>query len=98
MSSSPEACEILVEVEDSSSLMEIAPKQPLVLSIFAFAWVNGNFKDADVTKKKINNVMSALVASYKGTDAVTLLDFISKVLSRLDEGVSCIASPQLCPI
>lgn len=88
VSSSPQACNAFAEVGDWSPLIEIAPKQPLVLSIFTWSWMNGKFGNPEATREKIDTAISALVSSYKGTDAVTLLDFISKVLSRLDHNVS----------
>jgi hypothetical protein len=94
VSSSSSACTALVEAEDWSPLIEIAPKQPLVLSIFTWSWINGKPENPVATRGKIDSTIAALIASYKGTDAVTFLDFVGKVLSRLNHYVSCTTNPQ----
>lgn len=38
--------------------------------------------------RKIDECISSLCASYKGTDAVTLLDFLGKILGRVNPDVS----------
>ncbi|KAI0128344.1 Neurochondrin-domain-containing protein [Xylariales sp. AK1849] len=85
VSSSPEGCTTFVAVEDWSPLIEIAPKQPLVLSILTWSWIYAKSEDVATLSSKIDKAFVALTASYKGTDAVTLLDFLAKVLSRLNQ-------------
>lgn len=84
VSSSPEGSNALAAVQDWSPLVEISPKQPLVLSVLAWTWTNGNQSNTKATPQRIDECISSLCASYKGTDAVTLLDFLGKLLSRLD--------------
>lgn len=88
VSSSAEGSDALAAVQDWSPLVEIAPKQPLVLSILAWTWTNGNRSNTKAAPEKIDECISSLCASYKGTDAVTLLDFLGKLLGRLDANVS----------
>lgn len=88
VSSSSRGSTALSAVEDYSPLVEAAPTQPLALSILAWAWTNCEPADAKLTAAKVDTTISALCASYKGTDAVTLLDFLSKLLSRLNTQVS----------
>ncbi|ETS76766.1 hypothetical protein PFICI_12153 [Pestalotiopsis fici W106-1] len=83
VSSSSEGSDALAAVQDWSPLIEIAPKQPLVLSILSWTWINGTH-DAKVMSQRIDECISSLCASYKGTDAVTLLDFLGKILGRLN--------------
>ncbi|KAK6067677.1 hypothetical protein SCUP234_10396 [Seiridium cupressi] len=84
VSSSSEGSSAFGAVDDWSPLVEIAPKQPMVLSILAWSWINGINSDRTAAATRINDTIGALCASYKGTDGVTLLDFLSKLLSRLD--------------
>ncbi|KAH8674116.1 Neurochondrin-domain-containing protein [Xylariales sp. PMI_506] len=79
-----EARTAFAAVEDWTPLIEVAPTQPMVLSILAWSWVYGQPEDTVVMSTKIDQAISALVASYKGTDGVTLIDFIGKILSRLN--------------
>ncbi|KAM0812470.1 putative DUF1941 family protein [Seiridium cardinale] len=87
VSSSSEGSSAFDVVDDWSPLVEIAPKQPMVLSILAWSWINGINSDRTAAATRINDTIGALCASYKGTDGVTLLDFLSKLLSRLDSGL-----------
>lgn len=84
VSSSHEGSAALAAVEDWSPLVEIAPKQPMVLSILAWTWTT-SFQDHQVAgAAQIDESIRGLCASYKGTDAVTLLEFMSKLLGRLE--------------
>ena len=88
--SRPEGGRAFSEAADWSPLIEIAPKQPYALAILSWAWLHAasSTKDRSSLRYRIDKTISALVASYRGTDAVTLLDFIDKVLGRLDDDVS----------
>lgn len=88
MSCSSTGRQALVATEDWSPLIEIAPKQPLVLSILAWAWTSSQNTDGTTMTKRVDDAILALCASYRGTDAVTLLDFLSSLLSRLNSDVS----------
>ncbi|KAH6654752.1 DUF1941 family protein [Truncatella angustata] len=84
-SSSHDGSTAFLEILDWSSLTEISPKQPMALTVLAWAWTNGSAPgDASALATRIDQAIAALCASYKGTDAVTLLDFLGKLLSRID--------------
>ena len=91
LASNPEGGKAFSEAEDWTPLIEIAPKQPYALAILSWSWLHA----ASATKNRaslsyrIDKTIYALIASYKGTDAVTLLDFIDKALGRLGDDVSC---------
>ncbi|KAK8872808.1 DUF1941-domain-containing protein [Apiospora arundinis] len=86
--SKPEGGKAFSEVEDWTPLIEIAPKQPYALAILSWSWLHAaasNTTNRIELRDRIDQTISALVASYKGTDAVTLLDFIDTALGRLDD-------------
>jgi Neurochondrin len=78
-----------VAVEDLSPLTEIAPKYPETLDIFSFAWLNSMGSNGTETalKLSIDKNIQQLVSSFKGTDAVTLLNFLSYFLRNTDPEV-----------
>jgi len=85
--SQPEGAEVFTEISDLDSLTEIAPSQPLVLDIFSYAWLNATLSpetDKDKLRSEIDIRIGALVSSFKGTDAVTLMAFLADLLPRLD--------------
>ena len=88
--SKPEGGRAFSAAQDWTPLIEIAPKQPYALAIISWSWLHtaSNTKDRSSLRDRIDQTISALIASYKGTDAVTLLDFIDKALGRLDDDVS----------
>ena len=69
-SSSSSAAAPAATQQHARPIIEIAPKQPLVLSILAWTWTNGNHVDTKVMSRRIDECISSLCASYKGTDAV----------------------------
>ncbi|KAK8124781.1 uncharacterized protein PG998_000540 [Apiospora kogelbergensis] len=85
--SKPEGGRAFSAAQDWTPLIEIAPKQPYALAIISWSWLHtaSNTKDRSSLRDRIDQTISALIASYKGTDAVTLLDFIDKALGRLDD-------------
>ncbi|KAK8041975.1 hypothetical protein PG993_006498 [Apiospora rasikravindrae] len=85
--SKPEGGRVFSEAQDWTSLTEIAPKQPYALAILSWSWLHAASitKDRSGLRDRIDKTISSLIASYKGTDAVTLLDFIDKALGRLDD-------------
>ncbi|KAJ9134426.1 DUF1941 family protein [Pleurostoma richardsiae] len=85
----PEGAQVFAGVDDLSPLIEIAPSQPLVLDILEFAWLNSMtvVQDATALSSRIDKSIQSLVASFKGTDAVTLLTFLAKLLGNLDTHV-----------
>lgn len=86
-----------LEVEDWTPLIEIAPEHSHVLTIFIWAWEKGtlNVKDEqarEAMRSKIDQGIQSFVSSFIGTDATSLLEFISHVLRNLDESVSFLTS------
>lgn len=92
--SRPAGARVFSAVEDLSPLTEIAPSQPLVMDALSYAWLNdmaANIARPEykrVLRSKIDSTIGSLVSSFKGTDAVTLLAFLSRLLPRLDPDVS----------
>ncbi|KAI1417664.1 DUF1941-domain-containing protein [Hypoxylon sp. FL1857] len=79
-----------LEVDDWAPLIEIAPEHAHVLTIFIWAWERGtrdleDEKARDVMRAKIDSGIQSFVSSFIGTDATSLLEFISHVLRNLDE-------------
>lgn len=76
-------------MEDVSPLLEIAPSHPLVLDVFLYAYSQPAmiFEDQSSLKSHIGKTVQSLVASFKGTDAVTFLSFLDQLLRRLDSEV-----------
>ncbi|KAJ4395352.1 hypothetical protein N0V85_006579 [Neurospora sp. IMI 360204] len=89
----PEGARAFIALDDVTTLIEIAPSHPLVLDIFFYAWLNAmsssvsSSEDKDLLRTKIDHTITALVSSFKGTDAVTLLDFLANLLPRLEPQV-----------
>ncbi|KAA8632084.1 hypothetical protein SMACR_02207 [Sordaria macrospora] len=85
----PDGARAFISLEDASTLIEIAPSHPLVLDIFFYAWLNvmTSTQEKNLLRTKIDTTITALVSSFKGTDAVTLLDFLANLLSRLEPQV-----------
>ena len=84
--SQPDGASIFTTVEDLTPLTEIAPSQPLVLDILLYAWLNSMAGAAEKPnlRPSIDKTVGNLVASFKGTDAVTLLAFLAKLLPKLE--------------
>ncbi|KAK7952522.1 uncharacterized protein PG986_008250 [Apiospora aurea] len=100
LTSSPEGGRVFSEAEDWSPLIEIAPKQPYALAVLSWSWLHAasSTKDRSSLRDRIDRTISALIASYKGTDAVTLLDFIDKALGRLDDDLIPVNPQWLGPL
>ncbi|KAK4211937.1 Neurochondrin-domain-containing protein [Rhypophila decipiens] len=84
--SQPDGAQEFNQVEDLTPLTEIASSHQLVLKILEHAWLGGMLASSDKTalKSKLNKTVGNLVTSFKGTDAVTLLEFLSELLRSLD--------------
>ncbi|KAF3770347.1 hypothetical protein M406DRAFT_34482 [Cryphonectria parasitica EP155] len=84
--STPEGAKIFLSVDDISCLVEIAPARPLALDVFLHAFVQSSVSSDDraYLQSKINQTVLALAVSFKGTDAVTLLNFVDELLRRLE--------------
>lgn len=86
---SSEGAKAFVSVEDVSPLIEIAPSQSLALDVFlhAYAQCAISLEDRTYLQPKIDQTVAALVVTFKGTDGVTLLNFLDQLLRRLDSEV-----------
>lgn len=80
---------VFAKAEDWTPLIEIAPKHEYVLAIFSWSWLHASasLDTRPGLRDRIDHTIAALVASYRGTDAVTLLRFLEKALGRLDDEV-----------
>ncbi|KAI2463004.1 DUF1941-domain-containing protein [Annulohypoxylon bovei var. microspora] len=81
-----------LEVDDWTPLIEVAPENSHVLSIFIWAWEKGTISIEDekaraLMRANIDSGIQSLVSSFIGTDATSLLEFISHVLRNLDENL-----------
>ncbi|WDK16037.1 hypothetical protein CGRA01v4_07318 [Colletotrichum graminicola] len=92
----PEGAKSFLEVEDVSPLVEIAPSNSSALEVFAFSWINcmSLVQDRTALKTKIDGTVQALVSTFKGTDAVTFLEFLGKFLRNADPKVALPSSPK----
>ncbi|ROW12291.1 hypothetical protein VMCG_00634 [Cytospora schulzeri] len=82
----PDGAKELASIEDVSPLIEIAPSHPFVLDVFLYAYAQSAtlVDDQSSLRSNIGKTVQGLIASFKGTDAVTLLDFFDQLLRRLD--------------
>jgi hypothetical protein len=104
--STQQGSEALVKLDDISPLTETAPSHPATLDIIARAWLTYMFHASDKLQvgKKIDQTIQSLVVSFKGTDAVTLLDFLGIFLRQIDSTVrlystrSCLESSLTCTL
>lgn len=87
--SQPDGARVFTTVQDLTTLTEIASSQPLVLDTLLLAWLNAMAATADKNslRSKIDSAVGSLVASFKGTDAVTLLAFLASLLPHLEPDV-----------
>lgn len=86
---SPEGAKTFVAIDDASPLIEAAPSQPLILDVFlhAYAQCAISLGDSASLRSKIDQTVTNLAVSFKGTDAVTFLGFLDQLLRRLDPEV-----------
>ncbi|KAL7798037.1 Neurochondrin domain-containing protein [Trichoderma ceciliae] len=82
--SSREGAMALVEIEDLSSITEIAPSHARAMDILRHAWLNTMVvvDDASYLADRIDRSVQALVSSFRGTDAVTFLEFLGLLLRQ----------------
>lgn len=90
ISSQPEGALEILSVQDVSPLIEIASQHTLVLEIFQYTWLNASSLSVHVphVRESIDKVIPALVVTFKGTDAVTFLNFLDTLLHRIEPEVS----------
>ncbi|KAL7934478.1 Neurochondrin domain-containing protein [Trichoderma chlorosporum] len=82
--SSQEGAMALVEVEDLSSIAEIAPSHAVAMDILRHAWLNAMVvvDDTSYLADRIDRNVQSLVSSFRGTDAVTFLEFLGLLLRQ----------------
>ena len=75
----------MAHLEDLSPLTEVAPSNPQALEVLSYAWLN-SLTGAEIPsdlRQKMDKTVDSLVTSFKGTDAVTLLEFLANLLRAL---------------
>lgn len=86
-------------MDDLSPLTEAAPSNRLALDVLRYAWLSsmhgGNFTKEDA--QRLNEALKGLVASFSGTDATTLLEFLGNLFYEADALVSINSEPCKSP-
>ncbi|UKZ71359.1 uncharacterized protein TrAtP1_012319 [Trichoderma atroviride] len=79
----------LVRIDDLSSITEIAPSHAIAMDILLHAWLNAMVvvDDTSYLADHIDANVQSLVASFRGTDAVTLLEFLGQLLRQASSEV-----------
>ncbi|KAL6903045.1 Neurochondrin domain-containing protein [Trichoderma evansii] len=74
----------LVRIDDLSSITEIAPSHAIAMDILLHAWLNAMVvvDDTSYLADHIDRNVQSLVASFRGTDAVTFLEFLGQLLRQ----------------
>ncbi len=85
----------MLKLEDVSPLIEIASEYCMVLEVFSFAWINLSAEPErqDLVRENMDKILPKLILTFKGTDAVTLIEFLGSLLQRLDSTVRQIRNP-----
>jgi Neurochondrin len=88
--SQPEGALKLLHIEDLSPLVEIASQDPLVMEVVLYTWLSASTvpDEIQVVRASIDRVIPSLVVVFKGTDAVTFINFIGDLLPKLEQEVS----------
>lgn len=88
--SSRQGAMALVEMEDLSSITEIAPSHAIAMDILRHAWLNAMVvvDDTAYLVGRIDGNIQSLVSSFRGTDAVTFLEFLGLLLRQVSSEVS----------
>jgi hypothetical protein len=84
-----QGAQVLLKVEDLSPLTELAASHATALDVFSYAWLNVMVETQDKRglASNVDQVMQKLVASFTGTDGVTLLEFIGSFFQQADTAV-----------
>ncbi|TFB00826.1 hypothetical protein CCMA1212_007300 [Trichoderma ghanense] len=87
--SSREGAMELVKMDDLSSLTEIAPSRAIVMDILRHAWLNAMVavEDTPYLANHIDQNVQSLVSSFKGTDAVTFLEFLGLLFRQANPAI-----------
>lgn len=81
-------CFARLEVNNWETLIEIAPQQKSVFSIFHWAWIKGsNGVPAESMMTKIDEALQLFLSSFKGQPPAPLLDFFTLILDNLSPNV-----------
>jgi hypothetical protein len=88
--SSQEGAMALVKIDDLSSITEIAPSHAIAMDILRHAWLNAMVvvDDTSYLADRIDRNVQSLVSSFRGTDAVTFLEFLGLLLRQASSDVS----------
>ncbi|KAI9815504.1 MAG: hypothetical protein M1827_002638 [Pycnora praestabilis] len=88
-SSNPRGAVKLLEAKELSSLVEIAPQEPSSLPALQFALVTAGMQVETqyIVQAQLDNLIPALIISFKDNDAVKLLDFLVEIYTRLPVNV-----------
>lgn len=76
--------------DDLASLLEVASEQTMALDVLSAAVLTASSQleqDRDL-QEMLAEIMSRLVVSFRGTDSVTLLQFVAGLFPRLSTEVS----------
>lgn len=78
-----------MNIEDISALTEVAAAHPESLQVLSFAWLHAQnaSRDPVALRNKIDATIQQLVSSFRGTDGVTLLEFLGSFLHHADPEV-----------
>ncbi|RFU72845.1 hypothetical protein TARUN_9419 [Trichoderma arundinaceum] len=87
--SSQEGAMAFVKIDDLSSITEIAPSHAIAMDILRHAWLNTMvvIDDASYLADRIDRNVQSLVSSFRGTDAVTFLEFLGLLLRQASSEV-----------
>ena len=89
LTSSPEGAAVFLTIEDLSPLLELVPSHRESLAVLSSAWLNGMgvAQTRSTLPPVIDKTISQLVVSFKGTDAVTLMEFLGNFIWTADPQV-----------
>jgi hypothetical protein len=89
--SQPEGAIELLNVQDTSPLIEIASQYPLVLDVIKYTWLNASSLpgETQAVLENVDKIVPNLLVVFKGTDGVTFINFLGDCLPKLEPGVSC---------
>jgi hypothetical protein len=90
IASRPEGALELLHIHDLFPLIKISSQYPLVLDILNYTWLNASTisTEAQTVRENIDNIVPSLVVVFKGTDAVTFINFLGNLLPKLEPEVS----------
>jgi hypothetical protein len=90
LTSFPEGAMTFCNTEDISPVTEIATAHKEALQVLTFAWLNAmhQLQDHSLLRLRVDQTIQNLVVTFKGTDAVTFLEFVGYFLRHADPDVS----------